>query len=387
MLMKRWSLALAALLASAPLIAAGCTPDAAAVPATATLAPIVSLTPRATATPVPTSTPLPSATFTPSTTPTIAPPTLTPSPTNTPQVLGSVFSLNDVNMREGPGVTFPAASALRPGTGFVVVATDTSGGWFNVRLDDGEEGWISATLVRLQPTETPAPSATPTPDSTLLALGGPLPTSILGGQPVTPTPPNVIATAEGAATTAGVQLPDLASINQTATALVGVQLPVGTQRPVGGPTGGPLPSGSATAAPPIGSGTVGQGVEVFAYCDDPGFSVPRAPTNLVTGSTIEIVWAWYASTRDLLAENIAAANYDVRLNGVPVSNVVRAQPRQTADGNWWQYFYARSQPLNAGPQEITFTVTWDEPIYDGYGNYGPGTGNPSQSGTCTFTVR
>lgn len=379
--LKRWPPVLAALLASAVLLAAGCTGDEVAVLPTATLAPIVSLTPRATATPVPSVTPLPSATFTPSTTPTDAPPTLTPSPTLTPQVLGSVFSLNDVNMREGPGVTFPAASALRPGTGFIVVASDESGGWFNVRLEDGQEGWISATLVRLQPTETPQPSATPTPDGTLLALGGPLPTSILGGQPVTPTPPGVIATVDG------VQLPDLNIINQTATGLAGVVLPVGTARPVGGPTGGPLPSGSATSAAPIGSGTVGQGVEVFAYCDNPAFNVPRAPANLVTGSTVEVVWAWYASTRELLAQNIAAANYDVRLNGQPLSNVVRAQPRQTADGNWWQYFYARSQPLNAGSQQITINVTWDEAIYDGYGNYGPGTGTPSQSGSCTFTVR
>jgi hypothetical protein len=383
--MKRWPLVLGALLAAASVTAAGCAGEEVAAVPTATLAPIVSLTPRATATLAPSTTPLPSATFTPSLTPTEAPPTLTPSPTNTPQVLGSVLSLNDVNLREGPGVTFPAASALRPGTGFVVVATDEAGGWFNVRLEDGQEGWISATLVRLQPTETPDPTATPTPDGTLLALGGPLPTSILGGQPVTPTPPAVIATAQGA--TPGAQLPNLAVINQTATGLASVGLPVGTQQPVGGPTGGPLPSGSATAAPPIGSGTVGQGVEVFAYCDDPGFGVPRAPANLVAGSTIEIVWAWYASTRELLADNIAAANYDVRLNGVPVSNVVRAQPRQQADGNWWQYFYARSQPLNSGPQQITFTVTWDEAIYDGYGNYGPGTGTPSQSGTCTFTVR
>lgn len=379
--LKRWPLVLAGLLIVATLLAAGCSGDEVAAVPTATLAPIVSLTPRATATLVPSLTPLPSATFTPSTTPTDAPPTLTPSPTLTPQVLGSVFSLNDVNMREGPGVTFPAASALRPGTGFVVVASDESGGWFNVRLEDGQEGWISATLVRLQPTETPLPSATPTPDGTLLALGGPLPTSILGGQPVTPTPPSVIATVEG------VQLPDLNIINQTATGLASVALPIGTARPVGGPTGGPLPSGSATAAPPIGSGTIGQGVEVFAYCDDPGFNVPRAPSNLVTGSTIEVVWAWYASTRELLAQNIAAANYDVRLNGQPLPNVVRAQPRQTADGNWWQYFYARSQPLNAGPQQITINVTWDEAIYDGYGRYGPGTGTPSQSGSCTFTVR
>jgi len=286
-------------------------------------------------------------------------------------------------MREGPAVTFPSLSALRPGTGFIVVATDESGGWFNVRLEDGAEGWISATLVRLQPTGTPPPSATPTPDQTLLALGGPLPTAILGGQPVTPTPPSVVVTPGATATASGgVQLPDLPSINQTATALAG-----GIQLPVGGPTGGPLPAGSATAAPAVGNATQRQGVEVFAYCDNPGFGVPRAPTDLVTGSTIEIVWAWFAATRELLAENVAAANYDVRLNGVPVQNIVRAQPRQMADGTWWQYFYARSLPLNNGPQQITIQVTWDEVINDGYNDYGPGTGIPSQSGTCTFSVR
>ena len=380
--MKRWPYILAAF-ALAPLIAAGCTTPEAATPPTATLAPIVSLTPRSTATLVPTTTPLPSATFTPSTPPTTAPPTLTPSPTQTPPVLGSVLSLNDVNMREGPGVTFPSISALRPGTGFTVVATDTSGGWFNVRLDDGDEGWISATLVRLQPTDTPPPSSTPTPDQTLLALGGPLPTSVLGGQPVTPTPPRAVASPEATATAGGVQLPDLPSINETATALAGGISP----RPLGGPTGGPLPSGSATSPPLVGSAEVGEGVEVFAYCDDPAYGVARAPTNLQTGSTIEIVWAWYAATRELLADNIDAANYDVRLNGVPVQNIVRAEPRQQGDGNWWQYFYARTAPLNSGSQQITYTVTWDRAINDGYGGYGPGTGVPSQSGSCTFTVR
>lgn len=381
MRLKRWPLVLAAF-AVVPLLAAGCGGEVAAPP-TATLAPIVSLTPRSTATLAPTTTPLPSATFTPSITPSPAPPTLTPTLTNTPAILGSVASLNDVNMREGPAVTFPSLSALRPGTGFTVVATDEAGGWFNVRLPDGSEGWISATLVRLQPTETPPPTHTPTPDETLMALGGPLPTAILGGQPVTPTPPGVVVTPPGSPTASGgVQLPDLPSINRTATALAG-----GIQQPVGGPTGGPLPSGSATAAPAVGNATQRQGVEVFAYCDDPGWGVARAPTGLVTGSTIEIVWAWYASTRELLAENIAAAHYDVRLNGVPVQNVVRANPRQQADGNWWQYFYARSQPLNSGPQQITYSVTWDEAIFDGFSNYGPGTGIPSQSGSCTFSVR
>ena len=151
--------------------------------------------------------------------------------------------------------------------------------------------------------------------------------------------------------------------------------------------GGEILSRFTGSSQAVGNATQRQGVEVFAYCDNPGMGVPRAPTDLVTGSTIEIVWAWFAATRELLAENIAAANYDVRLNGVPVQNIVRAAPRQQADGTWWQYFYARSLPLNSGPQQVTIQVTWDEIINDGYNDYGPGTGIPSQSGTCTFSVR
>jgi hypothetical protein len=158
--------------------------------------------------------------------------------------------MNDVNLREGPAVSFPAINALSPGTGFTIVATDTSGAWYNVRLDDGDEGWISATLVRLQPSATPIPSLTPTPDLTLMAQGSPLPTSLLGGEPITPTPPRSVVTPSAVAgeteeITTGVELPNLEAIAQTATALVNIGLPNsteetdGTQQPLGGPTGGP----------------------------------------------------------------------------------------------------------------------------------------------------
>ncbi|KXK23038.1 MAG: NLP/P60 protein, partial [Chloroflexi bacterium OLB15] len=165
---------LAAVAAATGVFIAACDGSAATVeplPATATLAPIISLTPRFTATPIPTRTEMPTETLTPSQTFTEAPPTETFTPSPTPPITGSVYSVNDVNLREGPGVTFPLITALRPGTSVEVVATDTSGAWYNVRMEDGDEGWISATLVRLEPTNTPLPSATPSPDLTSLALG------------------------------------------------------------------------------------------------------------------------------------------------------------------------------------------------------------------------
>jgi hypothetical protein len=367
------------------------------LPPTATLAPIVSLTPRFTATPIPSRTPLPTTTLTPSESPIPPTPSDTPTPTETPPVLGSVVSLNDVNMREGPGVSFPAISALAPGTGFTIVATDTTGGWYNVRLDDGDEGWISATLVRVQPSPTPIPSLTPTPDLTLMAQGSPLPTSLLGGEPITPTPPRSVATpspvgesTEETEESEGVALPNLEAIARTATALVEIGLPVseddGTERPLGGPTGGPLSSGTSTSAP-SGSASTQGGVDVLAYCDDPSYGSPP-PSNLAAGSTIDIFWSWYASTRELIREHLDAVSYDVRLDGEPLSNWRQfAVPIRQEGGRYYQYWFVPTEPLSSGEHRITYTVTWSRAISDGFDEFGPGTANPSQSGSCTFTVR
>ena len=122
--------------------------------ATLTLAPNVSRTPRFTATPIPTRTPLPTLTFTPSET-TIPPtPSDTPPPTATPPILGSVVSLQSINMRSGPGVNFSALSALKPATRVQILGRNTDGTWLNIRMEDGSEGWVSSDLIRLQPTET-----------------------------------------------------------------------------------------------------------------------------------------------------------------------------------------------------------------------------------------
>ncbi|MBW4438212.1 MAG: SH3 domain-containing protein [Pleurocapsa minor GSE-CHR-MK-17-07R] len=387
-------------LAAVAFVLAACgAPSSEPLPPTATLAPIVSMTPRFTATPIPTRTALPTQTFTPSTTFTQAPPTNTFTPSPTAPITGSVFSVNDVNLREGPGVTFPLIDALRPGTGFIVVATDTAGNWFNIRLDNGDEGWISGDLVRLEPTQTPIPSATPSPDLTQMAQGTPLPTSVLGGQPVTPTPPAFLATAAvepGEASPTGVRLPDMLSIDQTATALAGgssgSSLPVtpfasgeaGT-RPAGGPTGGPFAGATPTVGAPIGNSTPTDGVDVLAYCDNPIFGVP-APNSLTAGSAIDVFWVWIAATQQQINDHNAAANYDVRLDGVRLSVSARPAPRQQADGSWAQYYYARSQPLARGPHTITYSVTWSSAIFDGTNTYGPG-GIASETGTCTFTVR
>lgn len=373
--------------------------------ATLTLAPIVSLTPRFTATPVPTRTPLPTDTPIPPTETVSPTPSNTFTPSPTPPVVAIIASLNTVNVREGPGVSFGAFIALPPGTRVEVLGQDVSGQWYNVQLEDGRDGWVSSTLLRLQETPTAIPTATPSPDLTALALGTPLPTAILGGGTVTPTPPRSVvsptpitetAVTEEAAGSVTPFLPviDVNSINLTATALAGgVIAPTPTTSGAVEATGStsiPTPNPNATLASggPTAASSAQQGVDVLAYCSDPAYRTPP-PNNLAAGSTVDVWWSWFAKTEQQVRDHIANAVYTVTLDGEPLENLnqYRSSIRKQPDENYYVYWYVPSQPLSAGQHEITYRVTWRSSITDGYGQFGPGTQTAEQSGTCTFTVR
>jgi hypothetical protein len=339
-------------------------------------------------------------TFTPSET-TIPPtPSDTPEPTATPPITGSVVSLQSINMRSGPGVGFSALSALKPATRVQILGRNTDGTWLNIRLEDGSEGWVSSDLIRIQPTGTPFPSITPSPNLTALAQGTSLPTALFGGGTITPTPP--LSLSNGAsptpvlenanpATVAGLQLPNLEAINETATALAGGGLiPEVTNadngQPLGGPTGGPIVTPSATLSPVPGSISTQQGVDVLAYCDNRSFGSPP-PTNLAAGSTIDVFWSWLASTKAQVQDHIDAATYDVRLDGNPLDYRQYQGNIHEENGQWAVYWFVRSEPLQTGQHTISYKVSWSRSIFDGAKNYGPGTGDPQESGSCTFNVK
>ncbi len=389
------------------LFLAACTggPDAnqqAAVP-TSTLAPIVSMTPRFTATPVPSRTPLPTFTLTPSDTPITPTPSDTPTPTATPPITGIVASLQTVNVREGPGVNYSAIQALVPGTGVEILGQNEDGRWLNIRLDDGKQGWISASLVYRNPLPTLEPTATPSPNLTALALGTPLPTAVLGGFTITPTPPRSVVTptppGEVVPTiTSTFELPviDVGSIQKTATALAGgIDAPqfTATFTPFANVTAGPtIPVIGATFTPSSGGGGEGStssqsGVDVLAYCDNRVFGRP-APTTLNSGATIDVFWSWYASEPDLIQQHLDNVIYEVQVDGVTLDNwrLYRTSVRKQADGNYYVYWFVPYGPLASGQHTISYAVSWKAQITDGYDNYGPGTNRPSESGSCTFTV-
>lgn len=383
---------------------------------TSTLAPIVSMTPRFTATPVATRTELPTFTLTPSETPLTPTPSNTPTATATPPITGIVASLETVNVREGPGVTFGAIRALVPGTGVEVLGQNEDGRWLNIKMEDGREGWIAASLVRVNPMPTIEPTSTPTPDLTALALGTPLPTALLGGGTITPTPPRSVvsltpvgsaeATPEAGITgTLALPVIDVSSIQQTATALAGgivLPQPSATAIITAGPTSasgatatftpfGQSP-GTPAATAPSGVGSEGntgqqQGVDVLAYCDNPIFGRP-APTGLTSGATIDVFWSWYVSEPELIQQHLDNVIYEVRVDGVLLENwrQYKSSVRRQSDGNHYIYWFVPYGPLSSGQHNISYRVSWRQQITDGYDMFGPGTNRPSESGSCTFTV-
>jgi Bacterial SH3 domain len=374
---------------------------------TNTLAVIVSMTPRFTATPMPSRTPLPTFTLTPSDTPITPTPSNTPPPTATPPITGIVASLETVNVRNGPGINYTAIVALTPGTGVQVIATSSDGRWLNIRMEDGREGWIASSLLRINPTPTIFPTATPSPDFTALAQGTALPTAVLGGGVITPTPPRSVVTpttvsdiqptpapAGDNATLPPLPVIDVNAIQLTATALALPSItPSFTPLPAESPTP-TIPGVGVTFTPSTaGVGSEGtnnsqSGVDVLAYCDNKNFGRP-APTNLNAGATIDVFWSWYVSETSLMQQHLDNVIYDVRVDGTALDNWRQfgTRTRKGNDGNYYVFWYVPFGPLAAGQHTITYNVSWKAQITDGYDLFGPGTNRPSESGSCTFTVR
>jgi hypothetical protein len=94
-------------------------------------------------------------------TPTVTPKvTDTPTPVPTLVPLGQITSGGGVNVRSGPGTGYEIVTTLSPDTRVSVLDQSADGAWYKIRLEDGQEGWISTSLLTVigTPTPTPAPA-------------------------------------------------------------------------------------------------------------------------------------------------------------------------------------------------------------------------------------
>ena len=372
-------------------VLAGCTIGDLGVPAaTATVPPLPTVTPAPSSTPtasrVPTASLLPTATqtatFTESPTPEPTA-TDTPTATATPTGFAIVRSLQRVNVRAGPGTGNAVIGSLAPGSGVQILASDEAADWYRVRLDDGDEGWVSAALLRVV---AEASASQPADDASEVDL--PTITSAAGTPIAAEASSDELAVSDGRIVF-NVPIVDIESINLTATVLVAYSArstPEGAAAEVPPSTNTAIPTAISTekSLPPAAARS---GVDVFAFCNNPSYGI-SAPTNLAAGSTIEIYWAWFASSEAYLRQHISNATHELRINGTRIVNVNQYRRQPTRRGSDQVVFwYVPFGPLEAGDYRITYRVTWRSAISDGYNSFGPGTGTEFEEESCNFVVR
>ncbi|MCY4021532.1 MAG: SH3 domain-containing protein [Chloroflexi bacterium] len=342
---------------------------------------------------------MPSATAsaTPSPTPTH---TVTPTATATatPTVFALVRSQLRVNVRGGPGTDHDIVNILEPGSGVQILSENAERNWYQVQLDDGERGWISARLLQVvnpRPPTVPAPSVGTAPASPAAEAAATQDQDEPIGAAPAADEAQAIAEASGSQPQLVFNVPiiDLESINLTATVLVAnAASPVpglaeASVRPTDEPAQPTRPRADSVDLPTRVPAAPRSGVDVFAFCNNPVYGI-GAPSNLTAGSTIEIFWAWFASTDAYLRQHIANATHELRINGTQISNVdqFRSAPRQRGRDQV-VYWYVPYGPLEVGNYRITYRVTWRNAINDGYQAYGPGTGTEFEEESCNFVVR
>lgn len=122
---------------------------------------------------------------------------------------------------------------------------------------------------------------------------------------------------------------------------------------------------------------------IFAECD----AYPMALPGIVyDNDNVVVYWSWFTKTREQMDQQLANANYAVKMNGAYFNPVQRSEP-ELRSGNWWVFYTAPVGNLQPGHYEVDYQLTWSAPVNDGYHDYGPGTDNPVQANTCNFDIR
>jgi hypothetical protein len=122
---------------------------------------------------------------------------------------------------------------------------------------------------------------------------------------------------------------------------------------------------------------------IFAECDSYELANPGL---IYDNDTVTVFWSWFTRTAAQMQQHLATAQYSVKLNGAPFTNASRSEPGRRGGANTWVFYTAPVGNLRPGHYEIEYKLSWTEPHFDGYDNYGPGTPTPFISTRCNFDV-
>ncbi|NDJ76774.1 MAG: hypothetical protein GYB65_10990 [Chloroflexi bacterium] len=118
---------------------------------------------------------------------------------------------------------------------------------------------------------------------------------------------------------------------------------------------------------------------------------------VTTSDRIYVWWSWYVvDDPGLMDDHLAYATYEIELNGSVLSNW-RSYASDTIQNpnrssEWFVYWNYPIENLPAGEYDITYSLTWERPVWDGeawFGpaeEFGPGQITESLEGDCQFTV-
>ncbi|GIK27395.1 MAG: hypothetical protein AELANPGJ_00930 [Anaerolineae bacterium] len=178
---------------------------------------------------------------------------------------------------------------------------------------------------------------------------------------------------------------DLGAAGTTATT------PVNTT-PILSPFGGELNPGYAPVSPDtvvIGARDFSDPRQktpglIFAECND----YPIANPGLIYDTDrVVVFWSWFAKTPEQVQQHIDNAIYEVGYFGSnPFLRPVVRTPIQQRGRNWWVFYYVDLGFVRPGTYPVAYGVRWENPITDGYDDYGPGTANERIDSNCDFTV-
>jgi hypothetical protein len=123
---------------------------------------------------------------------------------------------------------------------------------------------------------------------------------------------------------------------------------------------------------------------IFAECND---AWPAADPGLLYDSdNIIVFWSWFTRTAEQMQAHIDHAQYSVTLNNAIFPSVERTEP-QVINNRYWVFYIARVGNLLPGYYGVAYRLTWDEPVFDGFDNFGPGTANELEASQCDFRIR
>lgn len=158
------------------------------------------------------------------------------------------------------------------------------------------------------------------------------------------------------------------------------QGPSPTPSPTFDPNMTPSPTPSGTAVTPSARLSTRN---VRANCRQTDTAVP----NIRANETVSVWWNWFVARPELMEDHLEHANYEILLDGVLLADYERFETALVREGrDWYVYWYYPVGTLAPGRHEVTYRLTWDEAVNDGYADFGPGTETEFEEGNCVFTV-